>query len=207
MAAVAPKNPRTPPQPLVAQEADFRDWPEGQPLVRIHRTTGLNVMPWSALREFGPTNSRWDPHPPPQQVHPGIGVMYAAGDITTAVAEVFQRTRRVDWTTGTPHLTIWRPAFLSLLDLTDDWLIRNGASFSLAHGRKDVCRNWARSIHQQIDAEGLYLNSTMTNRPTVVVWRHRQDAFPTYPDLSLPLTHPTVAATIENAAKSVGYRF
>lgn len=208
MAALTAKNPRSPTQPLVVSGADVHQWPNDRPLVRIHRAGGDHPSAWSGLREYGPVlGCRWEPHPLPRGLHPGVGVAYAAADLTTAIAEAYQQRRRVDRLTGEPHLVAWRPARpLQLLDISGDWPLRAGASASLAQGNKGTCRNWARAIAQQNPRlDGLYTLSTMTGDPMAVLWSPSIDTFPTYPDLSGSLRHPTVAAAVRLAAEEIGF--
>jgi len=134
--------------------------------------------------------------------------MYAAGDVATAVAEVFQLTRRLDVTSGAPYLTGWSPArSLRLLDLTGDWAVRNGAAHALNAAPRPVCRTWARAISAQWpDLDGLLVTSTMTGRRAVVLWVSAADSFPDAPGFSRPLTHPDVHRIVTLAAATVGYR-
>ncbi|OMH23552.1 hypothetical protein BKD30_11550 [Tersicoccus phoenicis] len=207
MAALIAKSPWRPDRPLIVTEENLTDWATDRPLIRIHRSAGAH--PWNALREFGPLTARWDPHPEPVGEHPGFGVMYTAGDIATAVAEVFQDRGTVDWFTGSPALTSWRPSrTLRLLDLTGDWLTRHGASTSLAQGPHAKCRAWARAIvEQHPELDGQLTSSTMTGGACVTLWTPSADAFPPYPDHSLPLHHPAAADVVRIAARRLGYRF
>lgn len=156
-------------------------------LWRIHRTMGDHVLSWSALRRWGPAETmRFDPHPPPAQVHAGIGVSYTALDLTTAVAETFGHQRVIDTAGGRPKATSWRPTrSLRLLNLTDDWALRNGASHSLASGPRATCRTWARAIAETWpDLDGVWSQSTLTGRPNVTLWTPAADSFPLSPDFS-----------------------
>jgi len=139
------KLPRHPPYELTLQDSDLVHLGTHQVLWRVHSTSGPCVLPWDGLRHVGPTTGRWDPQVPP----PGTsarGVLYAALDVTTVVAEVFQDTRVVDRVTWSPHLTGWHPARdLTLLDLTGAWPVRQGASHVLTAGRRSVCRPWTRA--------------------------------------------------------------
>lgn len=86
---------------------------------------------------------RWDPHPQPTGIHLGRGVLYASIDLRTAVAEVFQSTRRIDPFTGDPHVTTFIPRrplrLLRLYSQDAMWLLNHDASHSLMHGdRKSV---------------------------------------------------------------------
>ncbi|GAB3199619.1 hypothetical protein GCM10027062_16780 [Nocardioides hungaricus] len=67
---------------------------------------GDHVLPWSALRHWGPAESmRFDPHPPPPKNHPGVGVLCTALDVETAVVETFGQQRTIDTADGRPKAT------------------------------------------------------------------------------------------------------
>jgi hypothetical protein len=198
-----------PPDPsrLQHRQSDIRQL-GNRVLWRIHRTSGEHVVAWNALRYWGPaTAARFDPQPPPPAISER-GVSYAALDVPTALAEVFQQTRVINTRRGDPYLTAWRATrSLSLLDLTGAWPVRNGASFTLNTGRRDYCRAWARAIHTawpQLD--GLRHRSSMTGRLIVTLFTHAADTFPPRPLLSLPLRHPGLQADLLAAAGQIGYR-
>src|SRR5690625_5261096 len=138
------KHPRTPPSLLTREDDDLVT--KVGPLWRVHRTQGPNVLPWNVLRQWGPAaDCRWEPHREPSAVHPDEGVSYTAVDLATAVVEAFQVTRRIDPHTGRPKATSWTPTRpLRLLNLTDDWFLRNGAAASLLSAPHGTCRAWAR---------------------------------------------------------------
>lgn len=203
---VTGKNPQTPPGPLVRDRSDtivLRS-----PLWRIHRSRGTHVLAWNALRIFGPlAGLRWDPHPPPCAEHPAFGVSYAALDVATCVAEVFQ-TRRLIRADDSVHLTSWTPTRdLQLLDLTGGWALRNGASYSLHAAPKSTCRAWANAIRKTWpDLDGLYVPSTLTGAPNVVLFDASRDSFPAAPAFSRPLGSPAVFDVLDRIAARLGYR-
>ncbi len=129
---------------------------------------------------------RFDPHPPPPGEHPEVGVTYTALDVTTAVTETFQQQRIIDTSGGRPKATAWRPTRpLRLLNLTDDWARRSGASHSVASGPRATCRTWARVIAETWpDLDGLRSQSTLTGRTNVTLWTLAADTFPKSPDFS-----------------------
>src|SRR3954471_4175191 len=91
--------PRDPPAPLLIAEDDLLDWPHPG-MVRSHGTVGPYALPWHQLRHVGPTRARFDPHPASNSneaptSHPDFAVLYAAADVDTALADVFQRGRVV----------------------------------------------------------------------------------------------------------------
>lgn len=203
----APKTPRTPPAQLIRERRDVVTHTDI--IWRIHRTRGEHVLPWNQLRTFGPLPSmRWDQHPVPGPGPSAVGILYGASDVGTAVAEVFQTTRIVDTVTGAPTLTGWRPTRpLGLLDLSDTWSLRNGASAALSTAPRPVCRRWARAISVAWpDLDGLRVPSTMTGRPNIVLWSSAADAMPELPLFSRPLDHPLVWSIVQAAASEIGYR-
>jgi len=177
-------------------------------LWRVHRAAGAHVLPWNALRRFGPLPSmRYDPQPPP----PGEsaeGVLYATTDPTTGLAEVFQVTRLIDTVSFQPHLTAWAPTRpLRLLDLTGAWALRNSAAHALAAAPRNTVRSWVRAIRAAWpDLDGLWTPSTLTGRPNVVLFNPAADGFPPAPAFSRPLGHPVVRAIVARAAADIGYR-
>lgn len=202
-----PKSPRTPPQPLVRVPRDVVTYTDT--LWRIHRTRGEHVLPWNMLRSNGPLPSmRWDPHRGSQPAGHDEGVLYAAADIATGLAELYQTTRIIDTQAGEPVLTGWRPQReLRLLDLSDTWLLRNGASAALLAAPRATCRRWASAIYSSWpDIDGLFAPSTMTGRPNIVLWTSAADSFPAMPAFSRPLAHPLVWSIAQDAAHAIGYR-
>jgi hypothetical protein len=178
-------------------------------LWRVHRTTGEHVLPWNELRTYGPLPSmRWDPHPGQQPAENPNGVLYAASDVATSLAEVYQSSRVIDTRAGAPRLTAWQPTRpLQLLDLSGTWLLRNEASAALLAAPRSTCRRWARAIYTTWPAlDGLQVLSTMTGRINVVLWTAAADAMPTAPSFSRPLAQPLVWSFAHAAAAEIGYR-
>jgi hypothetical protein len=201
-----PKAPRTPPQQLIREPHDIADFIGT--LWRIHRTEGEHVLPWNTLRTCGPLPSmRWDPHPGPQPISVAEGVLYAAADVATSLAEVYQTMRVIDTRAGAPALTAWQPQRrLRLLDLSGTWLLRNTASAALLAAPRSICRRWARAIYTAWpELDGLYVPSTLTGRPNIVLWNAAADSMPTMPSFSRPLTHPLVWSIAQAAAAEIGY--
>lgn len=200
-----PKVPRLPPGPLVRAAGDVV---ELTPVLwRIHRTRGAHVLGWNEFRQFGPTASRYDPHPTPRGTHPGYGVLYTATSLRTALAEVFQARRRVNTVTGAPHATSWSPARpLRLLDLTGDWALRNGGAYALASAPRSTCRAWSNAIARTWgDLDGLWAPSTLTGEPMAVLYEHARTSLPAAPAFSRPLAHPLLWSVVEDCAMGIGY--
>ena len=148
------------------------------------------------------------PPPGPQPISAAEGVLYAAADIATSLAEVYQTTRVIDTRAGAATLTAWQPQRrLHLLDLSGTWLLRNTASAALLAAPRSTCRRWARAIYTTWpELDGLYVPSTMTGRPNIVLWKAAADSIPTMPSFSRPLTHPLVWSIAQAAADEIGYR-
>lgn len=196
-----------PPTSLSREPDDVGDHPGI--LWRVHRTVGEHVLAWNELRRFGPLPSmRWEPHPGPTPAPSDEGVLYASGDVATALAEVFQTTRLIDTRMSAPRLTAWQPTRpLRLLDLSGTWLIRNGASTALLSAPRSICRRWARAIRTTWpELDGLAVPSTMTAAQNVVLWGPAADVMPELPAFSRDLAHPLVWTLAQQAADEIGYR-
>lgn len=204
------KRPRTPRQALTIEDGDLLPFPG--PLWRVQRTEGPHVLGWNTLRHWGPAaNCRWDPHPGPASEHPGEGVLYTAIDLATVVVETFQDTRRIDPETGAPRAISWTPTRpLELLNLTDDWCLRNGASAALTSAPHPTCRAWARTIRQTWGGlDGLWTTSVLTGRTNVVLWAPAADSFPHLPDFSEYLADDLLWDHLDRIAyryRDAGYR-
>lgn len=202
-----PKAPRTPPQQLIRESGDIAD--HTGTLWRVHRTEGEHVLPWNTLRTYGPLPSmRWEPHPGPHPASAAEGVLYAAADITTSLAEVYHTTRVIDTRAGAATLTAWQPQRrLRLLDLSGTWLLRNTASAALLAAPRSICRRWTRAIYTTWpELDGLYVPSIMAGRPNIVLWTAGADSIPTMPSFSRPLAHPLVWSIAQAVAEEIGYR-
>jgi hypothetical protein len=202
-----PKAPRTPPEQLIREPHDIADYTGA--LWRLHRTEGEYVVAWNKLRTYGPLPSmRWDPHPGTQPISGSEGVLYAAADVETSLAEVYQTTRVIDTRAGAPTLTAWQPQRrLRLLDLSGTWLLRNTASAALLAAPRSICRRWARALYTTWpELDGLYVPSTLTGRPNIVLWNAAADSIPAMPSFSRPLTHPLMWSITQAAAAEIGYR-
>lgn len=203
----APKVPHSPPNPLTRTASDVV--PYQRPLWRIAKTTGTHPATWDGLRDYGPVpGMRWDPQHPPPSDQPDRGIMYTATTIPTVVAEVYQKYREVYPTTDTPFLFGFTPTRpLGLLDLSGNWPIRNGGAAALtASARKTVTQTWAAAILDTWpDLDGLWVPSTFTNQPMVVLFPNARSAFPDLPDYARPLTHPETYEKVQAAAGAINY--
>lgn len=175
---------------------------------RIMRTSGRHAVPWNHLRSWGPLqHMRWDPHDAPASDQPDRAVMYGATDVLTAVAEVFQHDRYVDVHSNDPYLIGFTPIRgLQLLDLSGTWLLRCGATASQTSAPRTTCREWARAIavtYPHLD--GLWVRSSMTNRPVVVLFAPARSALPSEPEFSRALATGDTRLVVQAAATEIGY--
>ena len=195
------------PGPLTIDDADLVDWPH-EKMVRIHGTVGRHTLHWHQLRHFGPTPTRFDPHRPPPATQADFAVMYAAADVDTALAEVFQRGRVIEPSAPNgPYLTVWEAGrVLRLLDLRETWPIRQGASNAINTGPHPVCRRWAHAIAVHPQAiDGVLYTSSMTGADVTALFLPAVDSFPQNPELSLPLADPGLVGVLEAAAERISY--
>lgn len=203
-----PKNPVRPPGPLSIGPQDI-SVVNGAELFRITFASSPFALAWGRLRSWGPVaRCRWDPHPEPPGDHPGEGVLYAAGDLMTCVAEVFADTRVIDTRCDTPVLQTWQATrAMRLLDLSGgQWALRNGASAALNGAPRSTCRAWARAVREQApDLDGLAVKSTMTDRKMAVLFAPAASSIPPRPRASVPLADPTMYAFLVRRAPRIGY--
>lgn len=180
-----------------------------EPLLRIYFRGGAHPAAWDAMRSWGPVSTcRFDPHPPPPGDHPSERVAYAARDLPTALAEVFQGTWVIDRRRDLPHLAGWTPTRpLRVLDLSGDWALRARATGQINAGARETCRSWARAIRARWpDLDGLRHRSTLTQDATcVTLWAPAQDAFPAAPTLDRALDDPAVLPWLLGAVDRIGY--
>ncbi|MFC9553864.1 RES family NAD+ phosphorylase [Rhodococcus sp. NPDC056960] len=206
-----------PPPPTIAvlrgaglRPEEVIDWHPTEVVWRVHRTTGAHVVPWNAMRRFGPI-LRFDHHPLPRSEHAGYGIWYGASSPRGGLAEAFQSARVIDRDRGDPYLTglrFSRP--LRLLDVSGigegTWATRVGGNHALdsaVHGRT---QHWARTIHRaHVDLDGIIYRGRFAGGVCVAVGERAADAFPVLPVLSLPLSHPGLSGPIDSAAHQLGY--
>jgi hypothetical protein len=141
-------------------------------------------------------------------VSPDRAILYAAGDLTTALAEVFQRTGVIDVVTGDPYLAILRTSrSVSLLDLRSDWPTRAGASQALASGSHAGARNWSRAIWEDHPAvEGIAWHSSMHHDGIAcALYERAADALEADPVTNLTLATKGLALPLAHAADLLGF--
>lgn len=181
------------------------------PLWQVADNAGAYPVRFGHMRSFGllPT-ARFDPHPPPAADHPIERVLYAAGDLATALAERFQHNREIRGTQpATPGVYAWAPRrALHLIDLRDSGAIRLGSSHVINTGPKSSTRAWARAIRTGWpNAEGLVYSSSMTGRTCVALWTPAADSFPPAPAFAKLLSDPSPGwqLRVQSAAVEIGY--
>ena len=181
---------------------------------RVYRRGGEHPARWDALRFHGPTAARFDHHLPDDSAVAQLqnrGILYLAGDVPTCLAEVYQHNREVDPIDRHPWLVSFRlSAALTVLDLTETFAIRAGASMKLMSGPKPQARNWARGFYEAYsNIDGLYFLSSMTNRPVAALFERalQKRPFPATPLFHRSLGDPLLHIPIQEACKDIGYRF
>ena len=183
----------------------------GRRLHRIYERGGRHPTLWNAFRHIGPL-SRFDHHLAGSRGEPTFqarGILYAAADVPTAVGEFFQRNRRVNRTLHQPWLVSFAlSGEVRLLNLTDTFCLRAGASAKLASGPLVHAQNWSRGFYEAYPRiQGLYYPSSLTNRPAVALYEcaDRPGRFPANPVFHRALADPTLHKTLVMVGEEVGY--
>ena len=206
------KLPRTPDLARLHDAAPSLRTVGGILLHRIYERGGGFPTLWNAFRHVGPL-SRFDHHhrlgPDDGRTAQPKGTLYAAADVPTAVAEFFQATRQINRTRRQPWLVSFRlSGEARLLDLTDAFCVRVGASAKLVSGPFVHAQNWSRGFYETYqEAHGLYYRSSLTNRPAVVLYEraNHSDLFPTNPVLHRSLADPTLHKALVMVGEEIGY--
>lgn len=206
------------PQPPAAEDLRRLQPPvyrlaRGHWLARIGFAGGDHPTAWNELRHWGPGGSRFDHHQRDargQPCHQDRGILYAAAQAQTCIAEVFQRTRIVDVNRGDPYLALWRTgADLDLLDLTGAFVTRMGASTAIHSGHRGRARAWAMAIHAAWPMlHGIAYCSSMDGNAVAYALTERalqREPFPRRPESLRMLADPLMADLVDAAAHRVGY--
>lgn len=187
------------------------DLPAGTLLWRVHFAQGMYSLPWNTARHFGPVD-RFDPHPPPPNVHDEVGVLYTATTLVTCLAEVFQLTRVIDRVHLRPTATSWRTIRdLTLIDLQGRSALRLGASESInATAHRSRTQAWARLLVDAFPtADGFWRRSAMDGGDGVCLVVGPQadgtTALPERPDFSRSLDRPSMEDVTAQVAGLIGY--
>jgi hypothetical protein len=184
----------------------------GELLHRIYKRAGPHPTLWNSFRHIGPL-SRFDHHEIDSRGDPcdqDRGILYAAMDVPTAVAEFFGRNqRRVNRFRHQPWLASFDLADeIRLLDLTDTFCVRVGASMKLMSGPFSHSQAWSRGFHATYaDIHGLYYGSSLTNRPTIALYERALSTpcFPDSPRLNRALADPALHRPLTWIASEIGY--
>lgn len=182
----------------------------GSRIWRVYFQGGAHPTTWDQFRAWGPTNARFDHHPPPpslkteQILYGAIG----ANAAVTSIAEVFQAARVVDRRHAAPSWVAFHcTRDLELLDLTGTWPTRAGASMAIASGPRSRARLWSQAIYAafpQIDGL-LYGSSMNANAPSVALYERALTAMPAAPVFHRQLADPAVLTLLKNACNAVNY--
>jgi hypothetical protein len=192
---------------LAAIPPDLHPLPPGQELVRVYFQGGPHPTTWNAFRHFGPVGARFDHHLPPPRVQ-ARGILYAAVQATTCLAEVFQAQRLLDRTLDEPWLVgLVARQPLRLLDLTGAWPTRAGASMAIGTGFHARARRWSQAIYAAYpDIDGLWYSSSMhANRPAVALYERAAPRLEGEPLYHRALADPLLAGKLAYAAALFGW--
>ena len=173
-----------PPPAGLTLEPEIRILEPGSELWRIYFQGGSHPTPWRFFRSFGPTVGRFD-----HQLAPDSGrrILYAAGEIVTCLAEVFQETHIIDREARSPWLVAFRMTRpIVLLDLSGTWPTQAGASMAISSGPRPRAQEWSRVIYDSYpQVEGLYYASSMhANLPAAALYRAGRGRAAARPDFS-----------------------
>lgn len=181
----------------------------GTRLWRVYSAGGPHAVAWNEFRQYGPTDSRFDPQRPPTHFDSDRAVCYLGEVAPLCVAERFQAHRRVERRAGDPHLAgfdLRGP--VRLLDLRGLWPTRMGASQAVATGPRSRSRRWAVLLYETFrpDVDGLCYRSSMYGGQTAVaLWDRARPALPSDPVLDIALSDPRLTLPLARSAWSVGY--
>ena len=207
------KLPREPdPDRLRGTKPSLKAIASGRRLHRVYRRGGDHPTLWNAFRHYGPL-SRFDHHLVDNRSAPSLqerGILYAAADVPTAVAEFFQRNRRrVNRTRHQPWLVSFTLASeVRLLNLTDSFCLRAGASGKLVSGPFAHAQNWSRGFYDAYpEIHGLYYLSSLTNRPAVALYERANDPalFPAHTRFHRALADPVMHKALVTIVEDIGY--
>lgn len=190
-----------------------RSLPAGTRLARVYYTDSAHPLAWNSFRHAGPVNARWDHHlagPDGAPVIQERGIYYAAFDVKTCLAEVFQDTRRIDRAYQAPWLVVFDTvAPLRILDLSGDFATRMGASMAIHSGSRVRARAWARDLYEAFDTlQGVCYASSMNAGVRALAINERAPArglFPSRPVFHRALGDDAMLDALKHAAQALGY--
>lgn len=200
-----PKFPEPPPlAELVRIGPDIHVLPAGTRIWRVYFQAGAHPTTWGQFRAWGPTVARFDHHILPARMQ-SRAILYGAIGLKaaiTTIAEVFQGTRVMERGRGAPTWVAFdTTADLRLLDLSDTWSTKAGASMAIASGPRSRARRWSQAIYSAYpDVDGLLYGSSMNgNQPCVVLYERALRVMPTSPVFHRMLVDPAVMTLLKNA--------
>ena len=166
---------------------------------------------WNSFRCYGPL-FRFDHHLVDDYGDPCLqerGIFYAATDVPTTVAEFFHHNRRrVNCTRNQPWLVSFTlAAEVRLLNLTNMFCLRVGASRKLVSGPWLHAQNWSRGFYEAYpEIHGLYYLSSLTNQPTIALCeRANTSMFAGNTRLHRTLADPLMHKALTVIVDEIGY--
>ncbi len=197
---------------LRAIEPDIIPLEAGTVLWRVYFRRGRHPTTWSTFRFVGPANGRFDHHlieSGPLQLQQR-GILYAALEGPTCLAEVFQDSRVIDTIRGEPALVGFvTQASVRLLDLTRTFPTRAGASMAINTGAKSRARRWALQFYEAYpDHAGILYASSMHGNSPAVALNERAKAtaiVPTRPVFHRALSDLSIWRILQGVAAEIGY--
>lgn len=177
---------------------------------RVYFSDGPHPGSWRSFRYYGPVvGGRFDHHVPPQGLSTSRATLYAATDIDTCLAEVFQAGRVIDRHTGTPYLAAFSPERpLRLLDVRATWPARAGVTQILNTGSHRRAHEWSRQFYTDYpDLDGVLYPSAAAGiiGVNIMLYERAAAALPTRPLFNEPLTHTGLVLPLRRAAHRFGY--
>ena len=207
------KFPEPPPREELARIAPaWRTLPADSLIWRIYFRASRHPTTWRDFRYWGPAGSRFDHHLPDAEGTGQLqdrGIVYAAHEIATCVAEVFQATRFVDRRADGPWLVGFRTRQdLRLLDLTGSWCTRIGASTAINSGVRARARRWSQALYLAFpEADGIAYASSMNGYADAYAFYERcRAALPATPSEHLSLDAPALELPLDRIARELGYQ-
>ena len=182
----------------------------------MYFTGGAHPARWDGFRSYGPANGRFDHHLPGRNGAPRVqdrAALYCATSTITCIAEVFQKTRRVDRAIDAPWLVIFEiQRELRFLDLRGAFPKRIGASMAINTGSRVRAREWARSLYDAYDdmhgllySSSMYASSMHANQPAIVMNERARGAMAEHPSFNRALADDTLLDPLKHAAADLGY--
>ena len=184
----------------------------GTLLWRVYFRRGQYPTTWSSFRFVGPTSARFDHHhvsTGPHQLQ-DRGILYAAEDGRTCLAEVFQERRIINIARGTPTLVGFvTQTKVLLLDLTGTFPTRAGASMVINTGARPRTRRWAQQFYAAYpNLAGFRYASSMHGNAPAMALNERANAaeiMPPRPIFHRALSDPSMWRILQGAAAEIGY--